>query len=98
MSSSEFKAYVASLSIRHEFTPISCPNKNTYIESFFSIFETQFMQVRYFTSLRDVHRQVRDWLQWYNEKRPHGSLKYLSPEAFIQKLKERLPYKYVVPA
>lgn len=48
MSCNEFKEYVNPLNLTHEFTPIRCPNKNAYIESFFSIFETEFLQVRYF--------------------------------------------------
>ena len=85
MSSNAFKAYVDSLDLAHEFTPIRCPNKNAYIESFFSIFEIEFLQVRYFKSLKEVHRQVFDWITWYNEKRLHASLKYNSPKMFIEK-------------
>ena len=98
MSSNQFKAYVDSEDLVHQFTPVRCPDKNAYIESFFSIFEVQFLQVRYFKSLKDVHRQVGDWLLFYNQKRPHGSLKYLSPDRFTQKLKKGLDYQYLVPA
>lgn len=85
MSSNAFKTYVDSLDLAHEFTPIRCPNKNAYIESFFSIFEIEFLQVRYFKSLKEVHRQVAEWICWYNEKRLHASLKYNSPIMFLEK-------------
>lgn len=96
MSSHHFKAYVDSLELSHEFTPIRCPDKNAFVESFFSIFEIEFLQVRYFSSMKEVHRQVRDWIEWYNHHRLHGSLKYNSPEMFISKFKEGLDYAYVV--
>lgn len=85
MSSNAFKAYVNSLDLAHEFTPIRCPNKNAYIESFFSIFEIEFLQVRYFESLKEVYRQVAEWLAWYNDRRLHASLKYNSPKMFLEK-------------
>ncbi len=85
MSSHAFKDYVDSMNITHEFTPIRCPNKNAYVESFFSIFDTEFLQVRYFESMGDVHNQVRDWIDFYNNRRLHGSLKYNSPKTFISK-------------
>lgn len=87
MSSNAFKDYVGELDIAHEFTPIRCPNKNAFIESFFSIFEIEFLQVRYFASMRDVHQQVYNWITWYNERRLHASLKYNSPAMFVEKFK-----------
>lgn len=98
MSSWHFKAYVDSLDLHHEFIPIRCPDKNAFVESFFSIFETEFLQVRYFGSLSEVHRQVGEWINWYNKKRLHGSLKYKSPEMFIEIFKSGLNYEYEISA
>lgn len=85
MSSKAFKAFVENLDVTHEFTPIRCPDKNAYVESFFSIFETEFLQVRYFLDLKDVYRQVFDWINWYNQRRLHSRLKYHSPEMCLKK-------------
>jgi putative transposase len=98
MSSNQFKAYISSMEMTHEFTPIRCPDKNAFVESFFSIFEIEFLQVRYFISMQEVHRQVGEWIEWYNKKRLHGSLNYKSPEMFIEKLKEGLDYEYSLSA
>lgn len=98
MSSWHFKAYVDSLDLKHEFIPIRCPDKNAFVESFFSIFETEFLQVRYFADLAEVHRQVGEWVEWYNHKRLHGSLRYKSPEMFIELFKTGLNYEYEVSA
>lgn len=88
MSSKAFKEYVDDLKLTHEFTPIRCPNKNAYVESFFSIFDTEFLQVRYFETMKDVHQQVGDWIDFYNNRRLHGSLKYNCPKTFISKFNE----------
>ncbi len=85
MSSNAFKEYVDNINLTHEFTPIRCPNKNAYVESFFSIFDTEFLQVRYFESMKSVHQQVGDWIEFYNNRRLHGSLNYNSPKTFIKK-------------
>ncbi len=98
MSSWHFKAYVDSLDLQHEFIPIRCPDKNAFVESFFSIFETEFLQVRFFASLAEVHRQVGEWIEWYNNRRLHGSLKYKSPEMFIEMFKSGLNYEYEISA
>lgn len=98
MSSNHFKAYIGSLDVEHEFTPIRCPDKNAFVESFFSIFEIEFLQVRYFSSMQEVHRQIRDWVEWYNTRRLHGSLKYNSPETFTEKFKKGLSFDYEVSA
>ena len=50
MKSFAFREYLSSknkMQIDHEFIPPSTPNKNAHIESFNSIFETEFLQVRY---------------------------------------------------
>lgn len=98
MSSRQFKAYVDSLNLCHEFIPVRCPDKNAFVESFFSIFEIEFLQVRYFLSMKEVHRQVNEWVEWYNQRRLHGSLKYKSPDGFIKLAEDGLKYQYEVSA
>ena len=83
MKSHAFRSYLATreqLQVDHEFIPPSTPNKNAHIESFNSIFETEFLQVRYFKDMKDVYNQVGEFIERYNSYRIHSSLKYLSPE------------------
>ena len=68
MSSWHFEVYVDSLDLQHEFIPIRYHHKNAFVESFFSIFEIEFLRVRYFNSFQEVHRQVADWIEWYNRR------------------------------
>ena len=48
MTSHQFRRHVEELGIHHEFTPFSCPEKNAYVEAFFSLYEIEFLQTRYF--------------------------------------------------
>jgi len=62
------------LNLTHEFTPNATPDKNAYIESFFSIIEIELFQTRYFRSYGDAYAQTVDFIEHYNEVRLHGSL------------------------
>lgn len=55
MTSNQFNHYITTVGLEHEFIPVRTPNKNAFIESFFSIYETQFLQVRYFNSLKEAY-------------------------------------------
>ena len=82
MTSNQFNDYVTSIGLDHEFIPVRNPNKNAFIESFFSIYETQFLQVRYFRSLKDAYIETDEFINFYNNERLHGSLGYIPPNEF----------------
>lgn len=46
--------------------------------------------MRCFASLGEVHLEMSDWIQYYNYRRLHGSLKYKSPAMFIEFFKAGL--------
>ena len=81
MTSHMMRDYLASIEIdlSHEFTPPSTPNKNAFVESFFSIFEIEFLQTRYFRNYNDAYVQSVDFMRHYHERRLHGSLNMLPP-------------------
>ena len=85
MTSNMFYKYINDIGLEHEFIPVKCPNKNAFIESFFSIFETQFLQVWYFNSMSGVFEKISKFIEFYNNRRLHGSLKYNSPIEFKTK-------------
>lgn len=82
MTSHELNNYVIQIGLEHEFIPPRTPNKNAFIESFFSIYETQFLQVRYFRNLKNVYEQTEEFVSFYNNTRLHGSLDYKTPKEF----------------
>ena len=88
MTSYMFNNYVNSIGLEHEFIPIKTPNKNAYIESFFSLFETEFLQVRYFDNFTEAFKQSVDFIDFYNNRRLHGSIKKLSPVEFTKKFEQ----------
>lgn len=87
MTSNQFRNYVDAVTY-HEFIPPGCPNKNAYIESFFSIFEIEFLTVNYFLNFSDAYEKTVGFINFYNKERIHGSLKMLTPVEFVQKFQQ----------
>lgn len=65
--------------IIHELIPPATPNKNAHIESFNSILEIEFLQVRYFSSYSQAYKETVEFIDKYNTERIHGSLKWNTP-------------------
>ncbi|CCO07871.1 IS3 family transposase [Desulforamulus hydrothermalis] len=70
----------------HERIPPKTPNKNAHIESFHAILERDCLSRHEFASYQDAYRIVSDHIQFYNQRRLHGSLYDLSPLEFINQL------------
>ncbi len=96
MTSNQLNCYLKDIGLEHEFIPVRCPNKNAFIESFFSIYETQFLQVRYFRNLKEAYVQTYEFVNFYNNERLHSSLRYRSPKEFTELfMKNEVEYKMV---
>ena len=85
MTSNIFREYINTLELDHEFIPPGACNKNAHVESFNSIIESDFLQVRYFKNFQDAYKQTMEWMEFYNNERIHGSLNMMSPIDFIKK-------------
>jgi transposase InsO family protein len=59
------------------------PWQNAYSESFNSRFRDELLDREEFTSLTEAQVLVEDYRHGYNMERPHSSLDYLTPAAFI---------------
>lgn len=73
------------LGIIHERIPINSPNLNAYIESFHSILEDECYSRHEFESFQDAYEVVNNYLEYYNNRRRHGSIGYQAPAIYYQK-------------
>lgn len=91
MSSNRFYFYLKNLEkkLTHEFIPPRSPDRNAYIEAFNSILETEVLKVQYFKNFEEVYASMVKFIEFYNNRRLHGSLGNLSPKMFIDKLNNR---------
>jgi putative transposase len=58
------------------------PIENAYIESFNARFRDECLNENWFTSLGDARQKIEEWRQDYNQRRPHSSLGYRTPDEF----------------
>ncbi|MCA0758756.1 IS3 family transposase [Paenibacillus sp. N4] len=81
-----------SLNILHERIPPRTPNMNAYIESFHSIIERDLFSKKEYMTMVEAYEDVDWYMDFYNNRRMHGSLKRMSPFQFsswVMDLKDR---------
>jgi len=64
--------------IRRSLSRPGCPYDNAVAETTYKTFKTEFCRKR-FDTLEQLETELFDYVHWYNTKRIHGSLGYLSP-------------------
>jgi putative transposase len=77
--------------LEQEFITPYTPQQNGLIERFFryGLIERFFRSLKEecawqhnFASFAEAKARIREWIDWYNERRPHQALGYLSPQQF----------------
>ena len=59
-----------------------------YVEAFFSLYEIEFLQTRYFKTFREVVEETMYFINFYHKRRLHGSLFHLPPLEFKERHKK----------
>jgi len=93
---SEFAGYFsvacAQLGFNHYHSRLRTPKDNAVNERFNRTLREEFMQLGNFTPKVDTfNKNLTNWLVFYNFKRPHQSLNYLTPISFSSQLKYLYP-------
>ena len=60
------------------------PTQNAFVESFNGRFRDECLNMNWFYNLYEAKRIIADWMDDYNQNRPHSSLGYLSPNEYIR--------------
>lgn len=76
-----------SLDIIHERIPPRTPDMNAYIESFHSILERHLFSLRDFRSFEEAYEALDQYMDFYNNRKMHGSLKDMPPAKFSKWVK-----------
>jgi transposase InsO family protein len=56
-----------------------CPYDNAVAEATFKTIKVEFIYGRNFSSLDELKVELDDYINWFNNKRLHSTLGYLSP-------------------
>ena len=67
---------------KQSFSATARPHDNAVAEAFFASFKKEEAYRREYTSEQSYHKSVAQYIQFYNELRPHRTLKYKTPQAF----------------
>lgn len=59
-----------------------CPYDNAVAEATFKIIKTEFVHGQTFENLASLKLQLADYVNWFNNRRIHSSLGYLTPCQF----------------
>ncbi len=59
-----------------------CPYDNAVSESTYKLIKTEFVKSRSFESLDQLNNELDIYVKWFNEKRIHSTLGYLSPAQY----------------
>lgn len=70
--------------LEHERIPPKTPNMNAYIESFHSLLERDVYAKMDFETFQEAYEAVDQYIEFYNERRFHGSLYKLSPKQYLE--------------
>jgi putative transposase len=82
-TSRKYTALVRSYGLRQEFITPHCPQQNGMMERLIRSLKEQCVHRQRFESLAHASRAIGDWIQFYNNKRPHQALDMKTPtEAF----------------
>lgn len=81
---SEFKNYriddlLTEFGIERSLSKKGCPYDNAVAEATFKIIKTEFVRNRPFEDLKYLHRELSAYIYWFNNKRVHSTLGYMSP-------------------
>lgn len=71
-----------SINLVHERIPPRTPDMNAYIESFHSLLERDVFAIREFDSLEEAYSTVDRYMDFYNNRKMHGSLRKMPPMKF----------------
>lgn len=87
--SNAFGEMCEELKLIHERIPPKTPNMNAYIESFHNNIESDLFSKEYFNTYEEAYQCVDRYMEFYNERRYHGSLKRMSPVQYMSAWKEK---------
>jgi putative transposase len=77
--SGEFQKWCASKGIKQQFTQPGKPMQNGYIERFNRSFRMDILDAYIFNNLPQVNILAENWMEEYNNERPHEALGQLPP-------------------
>ena len=92
--SRDFAVFIKNAGLQHIRTSVAYPQSNGKIERYHRTINQECLRTKSLVNLEDARKQVSEFVEFYNTKRLHSSLFYLTPEDFLldridEKINER---------
>ena len=84
-TSAAFTLLLQKNGVKQSFSATGRPHDNAVAETFFVTFKKEEAYRREYTSEQSFFKSVEQYIRFYNEVRPHQTLKYQTPQAFEEK-------------
>ncbi len=78
----DFEIFTKSQGIDLEFCGIQTPNDKPYVESFFGCYKREEVYQNVYEDFFQAQEGWEGFRKWYDELRPHGALRDMTPKAF----------------
>jgi putative transposase len=78
----DFGEKARNFNLKMEFCDVMAPNQKPYIKSFFANFKREEVYRSEYDNALEVFNAWKTYVDWYNNRRPHSSLRNLSPVQF----------------
>lgn len=89
--SKDFTEYLRAAGLQHIKTSLNYPQSNGKIERYHRTLHEECLSKKSMIDLDDVRKQISDYVNFYNTKRLHSALFYLTPEDFLlNRIEEKL--------
>lgn len=75
----DFKKFIRHVGLNHTFTSVGYPQSNGKIERLFRTIKTDCIRRYSFLSVEDARKQISEYIQYYNHKRLHSAIFYVTP-------------------
>ena len=75
----DFKKFIRYAGLVHTFTSVGYPQSNGKIERLFRTVKADCIRKQSFLSIDDARRQIREYICYYNQKRLHSAIRYVTP-------------------
>ena len=81
----QVRKWLDDLGVETMYVAPGAPWQNGYAEAFNSRLRDEFLEMNYFTTLKEAQQLAQRWKDHYNNKRLHSSLGYLTPAEFARR-------------
>ncbi len=87
-TSNDFELWCKELGIQLQFIQPGKPMQNGYVERFNRLYREAILDAYLFFDLEEVRKLTQEWMEEYNERRPHEGLNNLTPEEWKQMIQK----------